>query len=388
MRGLILVVLLGACYAPTVASDVPCAPAGSPQRCPSGQMCILRGGIEVCSKEGGSDIDASIVGDDAPQPDGQVPANWWDQGWKHRRAIDITAGANGAPAGYSISITLDHAALVAAGNSIASGNDVRVIRDSDAVQVDRVLDTGAAWNTATTKIWFKVSSALAANATVRFWVYYGNLGAGTPPQNPMSAFLYAEDFEGSLAAWSFDMGVGPSTARAHRGTRSILSPATTAQNRDATLDPINESNVVWDLWWNIDDLTNADMEQYVRGNGTSVFLTNLQPPSGGGSSTWDIAKVVNGQYSEVIPPPQGATSPPVDTWFRVTMYAYNDQMAIDIAGQRYVPSSGFSNIGPTTTGDVGFGIYNAVAPAYFDDATLRRFVLPEPTVMLGSTQSL
>ena len=347
----------------------------------------MRGGVEVCTRDGAGDVDAS-PGDDGALPDGAIPAGWWDPAWKHRRAIDVSAGANGAPAGYSVAITLDHAALVATGSSQASGNDVRIVRESGALQVDRALDTGAAWNSASTKLWFSTSAALAANATVRFWVYYGNASASTPPQDPKAVFLFSEDFEGSTAAWSFDNGVGVSTLRAHRGTKAIMTPTTVNANRDATLEPIDESNIAYELWWNIDDLAAADLQQYVRGNATSVWLTNLQPPAAGAPSTWDIAKVVNGTYSEVIPPPQGAAAPPTDQWFRVTMYAYNNQMAVDIGGTRYVPTTGFADIGTTSTGDVGFGAYNSSAQVWYDDATVRRFVLPEPTVMLGAAQSL
>jgi hypothetical protein len=367
------------CYSPSPATGVPCAPLGSPSRCPAAQICVTRGGLDVCEPEGATgDIDAASAID-------AMPVAWWDPAWSERRAIDVVAGSNGVPAGYSLSVTLDHKALVAAGLSLASGDDIRVVRDE--LQLDRALDTGASWSTSATTIWFKTTSAVAANATVRYWVYYGNPSAAAPPQDPTKVFLYSEGFEGSASAWGMDNGVGVSTARAHHGTHALAAPAIVQENRDAWLEPIDEMNVAWDVWWNIDDLTNADMSQYVRGNGTSVWLTNLQPPAGGGSSTWDIAKVVNGEYSEVIPPPSGATSPPVDTWFRVTVYAYNDRMAVDVGGTRYVPASSFSNIGTMSQGDVGFGAWSSAAQVWFDDATLRRFVLPEPVVTLGAPES-
>ena len=380
-----MLVLLGGCYSPTIASDVPCAPPGG-ARCPAHQVCVSRAGVEVCVPEGQAGVDASVDLDAPPLPDG-APADWWDARWTRRRAIDITAGANGVPSGYSIPIVIDHAALVAAGSSRASGDDVRIVRASGALQVDRALDTGASWGQASTKLWFKLTSSLAANATVRYWIYYGNATAGAPPQDPTAVFLQADGFEGATSAWNFDQGVGTSTARAHHGAHAVAIPATTQLNKFAYLDPVDERDVAFDVWWNIDDVTNADMSQSVRGNATSVWFTNLQP-SAGAPPTWDISKSVQGTYSEVIPPPQGAATPPADAWFRVTVYAYNQQMAVDVGGARYVPASGFSDIGTTSSGDVGFSVYNGVAPAYFDDITLRRFVLPEPTTTAGAEEHL
>jgi hypothetical protein len=51
-------VALAACFDPHAPADVPCAPLGSPARCPSGQICVPRGGIEVCALEPGHDAGA------------------------------------------------------------------------------------------------------------------------------------------------------------------------------------------------------------------------------------------------------------------------------------------------------------------------------------------
>src|SRR5262249_9386253 len=45
------------------------------------------------------------------------------------RQILITAGNIDAPSGYTVSITFDHAALVAAGKSLADGSDVGILRN-------------------------------------------------------------------------------------------------------------------------------------------------------------------------------------------------------------------------------------------------------------------
>jgi len=58
----LLCVLIG-CYAPTAPGGAPCAPLGSPERCPAGLSCVVQGGTEVCAVGPGDGTDAGI---DAP----------------------------------------------------------------------------------------------------------------------------------------------------------------------------------------------------------------------------------------------------------------------------------------------------------------------------------
>src|SRR5438045_3921697 len=83
----------------------------------------------------------------------------------HRRRIDVTVGANGMPAAYTVAITIDHKTMVSAGQSLANGDDVRIVADSGS-QLDRVLDTGSVWNDSATKLWFKPNTAAVAAGTV------------------------------------------------------------------------------------------------------------------------------------------------------------------------------------------------------------------------------
>lgn len=56
---------LAGCFAPNAQPGAPCAPVGSVERCPSGQQCVMSGGVEICV----GDVDAGI--DDGP--DGDAP---------------------------------------------------------------------------------------------------------------------------------------------------------------------------------------------------------------------------------------------------------------------------------------------------------------------------
>jgi hypothetical protein len=62
-------VLLAACFAPDPPTGVPCAPASSPERCPTGQVCVISGGTELCMTGPGDRPPDARDGDDDGLPD-------------------------------------------------------------------------------------------------------------------------------------------------------------------------------------------------------------------------------------------------------------------------------------------------------------------------------
>jgi hypothetical protein len=134
----------------------------------------------------------------------------WAADWDFRRQITVTA-QDAVAVDYAVALTFNHAGLVAAGASLASGDDVRVRywTGTQMVELDRFLDPTSAWNSATTRIWFRLQTALAANAANgNYYLYYGNLAAGPPPANGDNVFLDSEDGT-TLGGWQRrDSGAG------------------------------------------------------------------------------------------------------------------------------------------------------------------------------------
>ena len=119
----------------------------------------------------------------------------WSADYDYRAQITVRA-QNAVPSGYAVVLTFNHAALVTAGRSLASGDDVRIRywNGSAMVELDRVLDPTSAWNTATTRLWFRLQAPLAANATdANYYVYYGNLADANPPAYGPNVFLDYQD---------------------------------------------------------------------------------------------------------------------------------------------------------------------------------------------------
>ncbi|MDQ7840639.1 MAG: hypothetical protein RDU83_06380 [bacterium] len=128
-------------------------------------------------------------------------------GFFFRRRITVTAGT-AVPAGYSVPIVLDHAALVTAGKSLPSGNDVRIVywTGSRWQELDRFnfnfTTTPTAWNTTAVRLWFRLQAPIAAGASdTNYYLHHGDLSAGSPPANADYVFLDYEDGS-SLTGWT------------------------------------------------------------------------------------------------------------------------------------------------------------------------------------------
>jgi type II secretory pathway pseudopilin PulG len=121
----------------------------------------------------------------------------------YRRRITVTAGSAAVPAGYSIPLIFNHAALVTAGKSLASGDDVRVLYWTGTrwIELDRFRDIPSAWNTAATQVWFKLQAPLpASGSNNNYYLHYGDPASGPPPANGDYVFLDYEDGT-TLADW-------------------------------------------------------------------------------------------------------------------------------------------------------------------------------------------
>ncbi|MBN1373651.1 MAG: DUF2341 domain-containing protein [Anaerolineaceae bacterium] len=131
--------------------------------------------------------------------------------WTYRAGLQISnPGAEVLPAGYSVRVTLDTAALTAAGKLLADGNDLRVawLDGANYVQLDRVAET--AFNSASTEIWFRLQAPLASGAVDSSYIlYYGNPSAGAPPADPANVYLLWDGFDGpalNTTLWSISGG--------------------------------------------------------------------------------------------------------------------------------------------------------------------------------------
>jgi len=110
---------------------------------------------------------------------------WWNAAWAHRRLITVAAGPNapqGGYAGYTARTgSVDTAALIAGGQLLANGNDLRIVRWDGAAWTDlprHVLGL----DTATTDVRFMLAADIPASTSdTSYYLYWANPAASAPP---------------------------------------------------------------------------------------------------------------------------------------------------------------------------------------------------------------
>ena len=124
-------------------------------------------------------------------PPGEAPAGvlqaapWWNAAWGRRRAITVTVGANtpqGGYAGYTVRLSaLDTAAMIAGGDLLPSGDDLRIVRWDGAGWTDLARQV-VNLNTTATDVRFALAAPIAASGSDgNYYLYYRNPAAGAPP---------------------------------------------------------------------------------------------------------------------------------------------------------------------------------------------------------------
>ncbi len=173
----------------------------------------------------------------------------WRADYDYREQISIRA-PTAVAAGYAVALAFNHASLVTAGKSLASGDDVRVRywNGTSMVELDRVVDPMSAWNTAATRIWFSLQAPIAASGTVNnYYLYYGNLADANPPAYGPNVFLDYQDGT-ALDGWvRRDSLPGANSTSATNGF--VFQASLGAGSRELTKNvPHGDVEIFWGFW--------------------------------------------------------------------------------------------------------------------------------------------
>jgi len=130
------------------------------------------------------------------------------EGYAFRRPITVSALA-AMPMDYSVFVKLDHQQLVTDSKATAGGEDVRLFFDDGGAQTElhRVIDPSDAWGRDATMLWFRTKEPIAAmSSDDRYWLYYGDPTAGSPPSDPNQVFAFFDGFDDGVVdpSWTFD----------------------------------------------------------------------------------------------------------------------------------------------------------------------------------------
>lgn len=327
---------------------------------------------------------------DLPPPDtGCVLVGWWDTSYGYRRTLTIQETASGAlPQGYSVVIVLDTQALVSAGKMLASGDDLRVVRQG--VELDRRV---VAPDTTATEIWFKTQTAIdTSDAT--YEIYYGNPTAGAPPAHwsdsmgtdavGSKVYLAADSFEDDAVGTLPGGWDGSSKySVAQDGTNRVLEIDGTSPNADylfagdcgwtdvvvqARLRVIDTSGDHYGLFTRAESLTNFDALWFgLQSNNTlALYTTHLTSSSATGLAS------ASSKGSWFLSPPAGSS------WHTIEMRLLGQKAEVVFDGVTKTTYNILPN--QMTSGRIGLCAGYPASEAHWDDMVVRLYVKPEPTV--------
>lgn len=175
----------------------------------------------------------------------------WSANYDYRKRIAVQA-QDAVPAGYAVAVTFNHAALVAAGKSLASGDDVRVRywNGSALVELDRILDPTSVWNATATTIWVPLQAAIGGfSSDTNYYLYYGNLADANPPAYGPNVFLDYQD-GAALDGWIRRDSL-PGTNTTSPADGFVFQAALTDGFRELTKNvPHSDIEIFWGFWAN------------------------------------------------------------------------------------------------------------------------------------------
>lgn len=154
-------------------------------------------------ESGQGSTQSGAVRSDPPNPGGTLDfAAERQKGQWQALVVSTTGLSEPVASGYSLSVTLNHQALVQGGAS-AGGEDLAVVyvSNNQVRQIDAVLDPDSGWGRADTKIWFASQGSLAVNQSSadQYYLVRGS-SSFRPKQNPSGVFALYDGFDGDQAA--------------------------------------------------------------------------------------------------------------------------------------------------------------------------------------------
>jgi len=169
---------------------------------------------------------------------GTCAGAWYQPEYAFRRRLTVEAGAD-VPAGYSVWLEVDAAGWVAANRVRSDGRDVRIMRrhGDTWIELNRWVDDTsaagstheAAFNRSAARIWFEIDAAISAGSADReYFLYYGRSDDTTAGlAHIRNVFLFADDFEGSPSRWTAN----------NRGEVVSVEPTPAAGGSSLKIDP-------------------------------------------------------------------------------------------------------------------------------------------------------
>jgi biopolymer transport protein ExbB len=163
-------------------------------------------------------------------PSTTPPRGWWDPAWPRRRAVTVTHAGKENLVDFPVPLLLSPAQRTGAA---PDGRDLRFI-DGEGRPLPQEIERGATGDVAVA--WVRLSR-IAAGATEKIWVYYGNPAAAAPTAAmPVWPAPYA-------AVWHFAGDARDATANHHDGSKVQARFVTGPLGAAAALDYAKQEHI-------------------------------------------------------------------------------------------------------------------------------------------------
>ncbi len=301
-------------------------------------------------------------------------------GYTYNAAIKVANNATvSLPANYTVSFTLDTAALVIAGRLQNDCDDLRIsFAGTTENEIDRLV-TGC--NTSATRVEFRTQAAIdPETADERYIFNYGNPAAENPPRNPANVYAFYDDFQdGDSVGWS-EKGIWDVVADGDNNIYRYTGGGETWALSSTTL-PASDIDYLAKIRGVDTPITNW-IGLAFRIQDEDNFLTFYQSRD---TSNFKFARIVNDNHNIIDPTP--TITMPANTWHWLRVQAVGSTVRARIWADSVAEPAAWNYSTTDTTyqssTNIGLTLYNHTTIADWDDIQVRRLVAVEPVVSLS-----
>jgi hypothetical protein len=338
--------------------------------------------------------------------------NWWDIDYEFRRQVTVTTGENSpynGYAGYTVEMMMD----TVSPDIQDDGDDIRIVwwDGTGWKELDRHI---IAPDTTSTIIRFRLQADIATSSSDdNYYVYYGNASAGTGPANLDNVYLHYDDFSTDRSG---EYNIGRLAVSSWHGS-GAYNPPYDSINQRISYD--TGDNYVGE--WVVADIDERDVYLEIQLSDSGKYPTNTTPGlmariqwTTPGSNINDFygASFSQGNYNESgigrnarnaitsAYDPAGTNYYANNTVYRFYFAVWginatnfkadfvNDQGQLQWQPEAtpYVNSPSVETSDLEASGTVGFLV--AQQRGWIDEFMVRRYIEPEPTVVIGAEEPI
>lgn len=325
---------------------------------------ITSGALEWIDTSEGHELDAWAI--------------WWDTNWNNKKEIVVTETSGSSLTNYSTLIYVPYTA-----NIKTDFSDLRFTNSAEDTElgywIENKTDSDFAW------VWVKVPT-LTASINTSIFMYYGNSGASSN-SNGDNAFLFFDDFSGTLSKWS---ALNPSGC-SNSVTSGVMQMACTGSG-SAYMETNTNFNLGYAVRFKVKNIVNTYAWRSItnsNSDGTGVGWETY-------TSTNEMKVWTPSSYTSVGDQIATATKEGTSLLAFSSNVWYNKEIRHVSAG--YTEARVWNNtidftryntgtISASNNKPIALGTWKDGRTIQYDDVLVRGFVSSEPTYLIGIEQS-